>query len=200
MDGCTLQIGAFYRTGSVYFDDVVLSGTDPPTTFTTALEELFPGNMLNDTLPAASGWPYAAGTGGSDAINRVFKLEIASVPEMSMNNGTITRQGINGDPLFIRLRKAPKDFSCSINLPQLELDDASYDRTWDELSQVAFRQVYCWLLHSHFAAKGFIDIPDVHFGYKRKPSELFTFTIKSFYRATISAGGATKTYTLQRYV
>lgn len=198
MDGCTLQVGYFYRASPAQVDDVALDTTDPPVTFTTALDEVFPDNMLNDTLPTTSGWPVASGTGGTDAINRVLKLEIASVPEMPLNNGTISRQGINGEPLFVRLRNAPKEFSCAINLPQLDMDDASYNRQWDELSQIAFRQTYCWLLHSHFAAKGFVNCPDSFFGYKRKVDESFLFTIKSFYRATVS--GTTKTYTLQRYV
>ena len=91
------------------------------------------------------------------------------------------------------------DAAWDIDLPKLPMEDVDYNRQWDELRQVTNRQVICWLLHSHWAAQGFIaSNPDVFHGYKLREKEPFSFKIQAYYGATVS--GSTKTYTQLRFV
>lgn len=194
MAACDILLGAFYRSSPGYYDDVRLDTTDPPPTFTTGLNAEFPAAFLNDTQPSG----YPAGTGGSDAINKQINLQIASVPQMDQPGNLQEVLGVNGNPLFLRRRNAPRGLSMGVNMPEMEMTAALYNQTWDALKHIAFRQVYCWFLHERFAFKGFIaDGADLFRGERLEDNESLVLKIKYFYVATVS--GSTKTYTLLTY-
>jgi len=186
-----IQIGAFWRNSPGYFDDVIIPVTDPPVSFTTGLNSTFPSGMLNNTQPSG----YPAGTGGTDAINRVIDLDIATIPQFEMPDNTLEGTGPNGEPLYVRRRNAPRAITMGLDIPDIGPTDANYARIWNDLKLIAFRGPYIWLLHDLWAAKAFISsAPNVFQGADVGESPLFTFKIKGMYYTTIS--GSTKTYSL----
>jgi hypothetical protein len=176
-----IQVGAFLRSGTT-FDDVYLGAGDPPTDFTAGDVPTFPLNFINNTTPSSWG---VTGTGGTDAINKVFKLEIASTPSLEVIDNTIQAIGINSTSLSVRLKKIIRGWTSDFVFPDAQLVDASndnYERQWTDLQRVNFNSLYVWFLHTHFAAKGYIKSdPEIFKGQGWDSIHNMTFAFDHFY-------------------
>ncbi len=186
---CDIKVGGYKSGSPVQFDDVALSGGDPAT-FTTGLAETFPASLLNNTQPAG----YPSGTGGATAINRVISLTFAGVPAPDAPNRSIYDYGINGDHIDVPITTVLRTLAAEFRLPYIDMSHADYNRTWDDLKQMAERHAYLWVLHKFFCFKGSIrEAPGLYLGYQPEGIVEIAFDVKKFYRATVS--GSTKLYT-----
>lgn len=190
MRNCDIIIGAFWR--STFFDDVEIDPDtpDPAAAFTTTLEERWPATMLNDTQP--NGFPV--GTGGADAINRQYKLMMASPPKFDQPDKSVEDDGINGNLVAARIRSVPRALNVGLKMPDTTPEDASYGPEWDDLKLLCSRKVLIYVLHRSFAFRGWISsAPDLFLGELFESSVVpFVFKIDAFYRPVVS--GSAKLY------
>lgn len=188
-----LLIGAFWR--SAFFDSVLVdAGGASPSDFTVLDgKETYPDTLLNDIQPAG----FTAGTGGDDAINRQYLLNIAS-PVLTQPDNSVTDLGINGNNLVVPIRSAPKTLACRVIMPDIGPSHADWDKTWGDLQKLAFRKPRIWALHRGFAFSGYIsDAAGLFFSENMDTEVPFLFNIEYFYVPQVV--GANKLYQLLSY-
>lgn len=186
MRSCDIIIGAFWR--SSFFDDVVIAN---PASFTTGLDERWPSSMLNNTQPNS----FPSGTGGSDAINRQYKMMMCSVPNMPTPDKSLVEDGINGNLVSARLRGIPRSLNVSLRLPDTTPEDGNYGPDWTDLKLLANRKCLIYVLHRSFAFRGWIsEAPGLFLGELFDSSAVpFVIAIDNYYYPVVS--GSNKLYT-----
>lgn len=187
MRNCDIIIGAFWR--SVYFDDVEIDADtpNPAASFTTTVDqEQFPATMLNDTQPAS----FPSGTGGTDAINRQYKMMMCSLPIFDQPDKSVEEDGINGNPVNVRLRSIPRSLTVSLKMPDETSEHGSYGADWNDLKLLASRKVLIYVLHRSFAFRGYISsAPQLFLGELFDSQAMpFVFKIDAYYMPVVSGG------------
>lgn len=178
-----LLIGAFWR--SIFFDNVIIAGTDPPTEFTvTDAEETFPLGLLNNIQPAG----YTSGTGGTDAINRQYHVTFGS-PIFSAPDNSVIDMGINGNQIIVPIRSAPKQLTCRVIMPDIGPSHADWNKTWGDLQKLTFRKPRIYVLHRGFAFIGRIsDAAGLFFSENFDTEVPMAFNIEYFFVPVVAGG------------